>query len=310
VSISAKHTSSVGQGFLRSKNILRESAVHFVSSIQSTSAQSAGDKTSLLPRKAAKEAKAQRIFAKQKYSAKIWCILCVKHTINICENLRNLRETKLRFFHAKRQRKLPKFRKVQRIFAKQKYSAKIWYILRVKHTINICENLRNLREKNFAKSILGLWFSYRPSTIDHRLSTIDLNIYGRQSFVLVSLWFILRKAALCATDERNASQQCSICDSNAGTKMFFKQPTLPTRNQFEIQQSRCQAVGNGVHCVRKIFDQLIADCVAFVNQIEHFYAGPNIVKATERIVTAAITFFRIHQQETKANVDTPVCIDG
>jgi hypothetical protein len=46
------------------------------------SAQSAGDKTSLLPRKVAKEAKAQRIFSKQKYSAKICCSLCVMHTIN------------------------------------------------------------------------------------------------------------------------------------------------------------------------------------------------------------------------------------
>jgi hypothetical protein len=126
VSISAKHASSVGQGFLRSKNILRESAVHFVSSIQSTSAkicaicgrqnfasstqsgkgskgakdffeakkfcenlvytprqaynqhlrksaQSARDKASLVPRKAAKEASEVSEGAKDFFEAKIFC---------------------------------------------------------------------------------------------------------------------------------------------------------------------------------------------------------------------------------------------
>jgi hypothetical protein len=155
----AKPAYSVGQGILAKQKLhLRESALHFELSIQSTSAKICvicGRKTSIVPRKGAKEAKEAKIA-----SARICFTLRIKHTINIRENLRNLREKKLRFFP----RKDAKEAKAQKLHLRE---SALHFELSIQSTsAKVCAICRR---QNFASSILGLWFSYRPSTVDHRL---------------------------------------------------------------------------------------------------------------------------------------------
>jgi hypothetical protein len=100
--------------FCEAKYILRESALHFELSIQSTSAKICaicGRKTSLLSTQRGKGS--FRSFGRRK--ARLF-----SRAGNFCEA------------------------KIA--------SARICFTLRIKHTINICENLRNLREKNFDSS--------------------------------------------------------------------------------------------------------------------------------------------------------------
>jgi hypothetical protein len=114
------------KGIFVQQKYLRESALNFALSIQSTSAKICGRQNFAFSRKGAKFAKAQirstkdttkhkvheefskatkGIFASEGSEAKIsarilYSNLRLKHATNICENLRNLRETDFRFKHS------------------------------------------------------------------------------------------------------------------------------------------------------------------------------------------------------------------
>ena len=42
--------------------------------------------------------------------------------------------------------------------------------------------------------------------------------------------------------------------------------------QFQVQQTRCQFVGDGICVIGEVFDELVRNGIAFVDDIENFQA--------------------------------------
>ena len=84
--------------------------------------------------------------------------------------------------------------------------------------------------------------------------------------------------------------------------IFGKSRYSEPGNQLKVQQTRSEALGNGIRVVGEIFDEHIRNGVLPVNQIEHFQRGPYVLEIAERAVAAALAFFPIQQQCAKANI--------
>ena len=73
-------------------------------------------------------------------------------------------------------------------------------------------------------------------------------------------------------------------------------------HQFQVYQSRREAVRHGEHGVGEILYQQVGYGIVPVYQIKHLQAGPDILKIAERVMAAAVAFFTVQQQQAKPNV--------
>ena len=84
---------------------------------------------------------------------------------------------------------------------------------------------------------------------------------------------------------------------------------LETGDQFQVEQTGRQAVGEGVDGIREVFDELIRDRIRPVDQVEYFEGRPDILKVAERTMAPAIPFFAVQQEGAKTDVDPDIGVD-
>ena len=85
---------------------------------------------------------------------------------------------------------------------------------------------------------------------------------------------------------------------------------LPACYQFNIYQPWSKPVWHGKNIVLKILDQHIGNCIRPVNEVEEFKACPDIVKIPEWGMASPAGSVTIQKQNTKANINPDVWLNG
>ena len=85
----------------------------------------------------------------------------------------------------------------------------------------------------------------------------------------------------------------------------FAQDSPPPYN-LKIHQPRRQSLRHGISSIRKILDQQIRNGIVAVDDVEHFEAGPDIIKTKEWTMTAAFAPVAVQQQRAEADIATDI----